>query len=113
MRYLFLIGAVALAGCATMERSPSQNYRFSGQEGTTAITGHIERGLTSQVLHVYFDGKEVVTGELDYRMTGDIVGKEWAGKAVSASCSSKSNQYSLDVRCMVFHGNERTVTLTF
>jgi len=120
MRYIpICLTVLSLAGCATVKHyeSPSQAFRFEGDSKTTTITGRVDHKYGWKYefqLHVFFDGQKVLEGPLDEHANGDVIGQEWKGKKVSASCSTRKVSSSWnETRCMVFHGNERTVTLTF
>lgn len=121
------LGAIILGGlmvgCATTHnfQSPVQSYRPYGAESniTITITGDLKQtfggmGEASHLLKIYFDGTEVLSGSLNQHVSGDLVGSKWDGKQVSTSCSTRpvSKDWA-ETRCMVFIGDERTVTLTF
>jgi len=118
---IFLVAAIALTGCAVNKthESAAQNYRLQGAENAIAITGKLDQKrvldvVTESVFHIYFDGTEQITGSLDRNLGGEFTGMQYNGKPTSAACSSKkTGETTAEVRCMVFIGNERTVTLTF
>lgn len=125
LKILVLALVVGLVGCASkgevMQRSvsPGQSYRLAGNDNAISIDGNIEIissgafGSNTNQLNVYFDKRKVILGNLSADYSGEVNGN-WAGKNVSASCTSKlRHDKGYDVRCMVFIENERTVTLTF
>lgn len=112
---LFLIAlTLTLAGCATKSVSPAQMYRFEGDSNGTQIQGAIRQTLTETRFGVAFDGQTVINGYLPSDFNGEVTGSSWKGKPVSAVCNAKkSGNYTQYVNCIIFVGNERTVTLTF
>lgn len=124
---LSILAALMLSSCATTsgvthrDVSPVQTYRFEGDKDSTPIAGWVERignswEYKAALLTVQIGNDRVIENQplnkLDY--TGDVVGGLYHGKQVSASCNSKRTTKDwLDVRCLIFVGNERTVTLTF
>lgn len=114
---------LALAGCAPgivkSDFSPSQYWRPADSADSVKIEGAIAKVSdgwvsTSHALYVRFNGDVILRGHLRPDLSGDVSGGIWNGKPVSASCSSRrQNERTIDVACMVFVGNERTVTLSF
>lgn len=116
MKKLIVLASILATGCATTHvyDSPPQSYRPSGQDKSVSVTGRMEQLSGESVLHVFFDGDEVLTGKLNRNATGEIIGQAWHDAQISASCTTRpvSRDWA-ETRCMIFHGNERTATLTF
>lgn len=131
MKKLFipLLFAGLLSACASTPQtsllsrdvSPVQPYRLKGEEKPINIGGYLERikkseSLSYSIFHkliVRIDNEEALTGYLDGHYFGEITGK-WHDKNVSASCTGKPVSADVvNVNCMIFVDNERTVTLTF
>ena len=111
--------AAAVAGCAHYQTTAApQNYRFAGNDKPVEITGFADSkekfdGMETNVT-ISFDGQPMIAGKLDRGYNGELKGQDYNGKPTSASCTGRqSGYYNVEVRCMVFVGNERTVTLTF
>jgi hypothetical protein len=114
MRFFMIALALTLAGCATKSVSPSQMYRFEGESNGTQIQGVIRQTMTETKFAVIFDGQAVINGFLPSDFNGEVKGETWKGKQVSAVCNGTKSGYKTQfVNCMIFVGNERTVTLTF
>lgn len=121
---IILIFLVVLPGCAStgdlLERnvSPAQTYRPKGSDEAVTISGQLDRTYASlgkeyKHLQVSFNGVLAIDGFLGDGFFGDITGT-WLEKPVSASCTGRqASDTWVDVRCIVFIENERTVTLTF
>lgn len=116
---LLLIATLAISGCVTRRvyESPVQHYRPAGAEQPITITGRMlqENQFTTKTgLEVKFNETVVLRGFMPPNMTRDVTGDEYEGRIVSASCSSRQVTRSwIDVRCIIFHGNERVATLSF
>lgn len=120
-RLIALAAAAALAGCASgitkSTFAPSQNWRAA--DGTPVlIEGGIARvadGLSHvNALFVRFNGEIVLRGQIARDLSGEVSGGTWQGSPVLASCSSRPiSNTQRAAACMVFVGNERTVTLSF
>ena len=113
-----LLLALLISGCASTHLAAPQNYRTKGDDNAVQITGKIDKKellLSDEfIVSVFFNGFEQIKFKLDDSATGDGIGLPYQGKQTSSSCSSKRiNEHTLDVRCIVFIDNERTVTLTF
>lgn len=105
---------VGLSGCATQHQAAGQNYRFKGSDNAIEIQGKLNKTLTDSIVDITFNGESQIKVNLDYQYFGDASGLPYNGKPTNASCSGKrSSRYSVEVRCMVFVDNEKTVTLTF
>lgn len=114
MRLILIVLALTIAGCATKSVSPSQMYRFEGESNGTKIQGAVRQTMTETMMQVAFDDQRVLIGYLPNDFNGEVTGGNWRGKPVSAVCNGKkSGKYTQAVNCMIFVGNERTVTLTF
>lgn len=125
-----LIATIAITGCASkgdiLERniSPVQNYRLQNSDKPIEISGTLERVKAGfdyvnlsdtwhNQLKINIDGTPAIDGYLDARYFGEVTG-QWNNLPVSANCSGKpASKNWIDVRCIVFIENERTVTLTF
>jgi len=118
MKKLALLPLLLLSACATQHQAASQNYRPTGQASAVQITGELfkDYGLID-VKHsavIRFNGSDQIKVKLDRQFFGDGVGSAFNGQPTSANCSGRPvNRYTTEVRCMVFVGNEKTVTLTF
>lgn len=113
MRLFSVVAALTLTACSTGGLSPTQHYRFAGNDDATKIQGAIRSTLTQQQLAVFFDYERVILGNLDSNFNGELAG-QWKGKPVTAICNGRNSGRSTKaVDCMIFVGNERTVTLTF
>lgn len=113
-----LLLALLISGCASTHQSAPQNYRPKGDENSVQITGKMDKKEAfisdEYIVTVFFNGAEQIKFKLDDSATGDGNGLPYQGKRTSTSCSSKKlNEYAIEVRCIVFIDNERTVTLTF
>lgn len=113
-----LLLALLISGCASTHLSAPQNYRSKGDDNAVQITGKIDKKeafLSNEyIVTVFFNGLEQIKFKLDGSATGEGIGLPYQGKQTSTSCSSKRfNEYAIEVRCIVFIDNERTVTLTF
>lgn len=115
---------LALTGCATQNfvHSAPQNYRLKNSDTPLNITGKADVRQTygvitdtaSVAITISFDGEGVIFGQLDNTFNGDFKGRDYKGHSTSANCTSKPvSQTDIEVRCLVFVDNERTVTLTF
>lgn len=120
MKFLALALAALLTGCATIDRSPSQLTRLRDGQAVT-ITGSIgsnsEDGMISTLTHrrltVIINNDKAISAPINAsNYTGEFSGA-WKDKTVSALCSSEKRSNWIDVRCVIFIDNERTVTLTF
>lgn len=126
---LFLIGlALILASCTTVKTgtSASQNYRLQGENNPVSIHGLVNNKSTMRAfdtvadteVKIFFDGEQMIQGKLDQQLNGELIGQPYKGKPTSATCNSvltgqKSGQNLYRLSCLVFIGNEKTVTLTF
>lgn len=115
---------LALTGCATthnFEAAP-QSYRAKNLDNPIDITGKLivdhKKNLLSDdfkfAVTIYFDREGVIFGNLDRNLGGDFNGRDYKGHKTASTCTGKAvSQDAIEVRCMVFVDNERTVTLTF
>lgn len=99
-----------------------QAYRLKGAENTINITGKFDVKRTVNALSTDFDmnvqisidNDLYIAGKLDRHLSGEFTGKDYQGKKTSSSCTGKVvSKDAVEVRCIVFIDNERTVTLTF
>lgn len=106
---------VALSGCATQYQAAGQNYRLKGAENPVNIQGKINTSLVDKPFaEISFNGEKKINVPLDWQYYGEATGDLYEGKPTSATCSTtKRTSYNIEVRCMVFVDNEKTVTLTF
>lgn len=109
---------VGLTGCATQYQAASQNYRLKGENDTLEIKGELFNGnnpiKADNHVQIRFNGVDQIKVPVDRSYFGEANGEPYKGKQTSASCTGKkTSRYSVEVRCMVFVDNERTVTLTF
>lgn len=118
---LAALAALVLSGCGGLAvyESPTQSYRFKGEDRPVTITGAIDRDdkftSVTHSLKVRFNGEVAASGPLSSRGIGSVFGT-WRGHAVESICSrveGSSGDGSYTVNCIVVVDNERTVTLTF
>lgn len=128
MRYiLILLMAMNLAACLTTpevknrEVSPAQSYQFDGDHQPTRITGSLEKYGNDRAYHGAFltvnIGSERVIARKpvdSYHFSGVVGGGNFRDKKVIASCQgiAVTDRWT-EVRCTIFVGDERTVTLKF
>lgn len=108
----------AITGCVSMHDAAPQNYRFSGNDDPVNITGNMKNTMeafgTKHEVTIFINNTPYIRGILGDGLAADIAGQQYKGKSTSASCSGRqTSDYTAEVRCIVFVGNERTVTLTF
>jgi len=114
-----LLLALAISGCATQTfKAATQNYRIKGEDNATVINGAIFHQKQAfghdSGAGIYLDGILHIKVPLDQAFSGEATGMDYKGKSTAASCSgNRTSQATVEVRCMVFIDNERTVTLTF
>ena len=117
MKNLIIVGIMAaLTGCATQYQSAGQNYRLKGADNTINIEGKLNQSVfgTENSVEISFNGTKQITVPVDYKYFGEANGEPYNGKQTSASCTgNRKSSHNVEVRCMVFVDNERTVTLTF
>lgn len=118
MKKLSLVLIVLMSGCASQYQAASQNYRPRGTDNAVEISGELLQNKAlfnaDNVVKIKFNGAEQITLKLDNQLFGDGAGQAYDGKPTSASCTGRRvNRYTTDVRCIVFIGNEKTVTLSF
>lgn len=119
MKNVLLMAVLAsLFGCAAQYQAASQNYRLKGETDALEIKGEFFKGsnpLTADdYVQVRFNGMDQIKVPVDRYYSGEANGLPFNGKPTSASCTGKKiNRYNVEVRCMVFVDNEKTVTLTF
>lgn len=113
-----------LIGCAsqhTHEAAP-QNYRIKNTDKPISISGIVDVNEKSGVftdsaefdVTIKFEGQPQIIGKLDNALSGDFIGKDYNGQKTAATCNGKIvSQNAIEVRCIVFIDNEKTVTLTF
>ena len=125
MKKLIVLTAItALFGCATQhsyEAAP-QSYRAKNSDSVYNITGIADvsekygffTDSASVSITIKFDGEGVIFGNLDSALSGDFNGRDYKGHKTASTCTGKAtSQNTVEVRCMVFVDNERSVTLTF
>lgn len=123
-KLIVLTSLVSLFGCATthnFEAAP-QSYRAKNADNPIDITGKLIVGHKKNLLSddfkfsvtIYFDRESVIFGNLGRNLGGDFNGLDFKGHKTAMTCTGKVvSQDAIEVRCMVFVDNERTVTLTF
>jgi hypothetical protein len=115
---IFLICSTALLGCATQGKiteqktTPEQYYRVSGYEKALVIKGTLEKianpdAQINQVLKVYIND-QLAINEVLVNDDDELRGR-WKKHKVSAACYRDTRSE----RCLIYVGNERTVTLSF
>jgi len=123
MRYLMIL-LVFLSACTTMHKfdAAPQSYRLKGEDKPLEITGTFDVKRSVKAISTEFDMKVSIFidnnlhifGSLDRHLSGEFKGSDYQGKKTSASCTGKPvTKDAVEVRCIVFIDNERTVTLTF
>lgn len=113
-RITALLLALTVTGCASTYHAAPQAYRAKGQDNQIIITGKADSSLTENKVHLYFDGLEQISGELDRHYNAELTGKPYNGKNTSATCTgTRKTSAWVEVRCIVFIENERAATLTF
>jgi len=110
--------ALSLIGCASTHNAASQNYRLKDKAENITITGKIDKKIsfpnTEYDLTVFFNNAPQITAALDENITGEAEGLPFEGKKTSVNCYSKRvDRNNVNVYCMVFLDNEKTVTLQF
>jgi hypothetical protein len=115
---IFLLGSIALLGCATQgkvteqKHTPEQYYRVSGYEKALVIKGTLEKVVeknaqVNQVLKVYINDQLAINDMLTN--DEDEIKGRWQKRSISAACYRDTRGQ----RCLIYVGNERTVTLSF
>lgn len=128
MKYIFiLLGSLILTACISnpevknREVAPAQSYQFEGEEASTKISGELEKYGNDWAYHgayltVKIGDKQVIARKpVDkYNFSGVVAGDEYHDKKVHASCNgfAVTDRWT-DVQCIIFVGNEQTVTLIF
>lgn len=119
---LALIAAISISGCASTQtyKAPSQNYRLKGHESATVINGAIfankkhDFDTPKLTAGIYINGDLYIEVSLDRTGSGQATGGLFEGKTTEATCHSKPVAKGIvNIDCMVFIDNEKTVTLTF
>lgn len=118
MKKTTLLTALMLTACATQYQAAGQNYRPAGNEKQIQITGQLLQKYnafsTEHQATIYFNGSPQITIPLDSKYFGEATGQPLNGKTTSADCTGKrTSKTNVEIRCMVFIDNEKTVTLTF
>lgn len=119
MQKTALILALALAGCATQAfQAAPQNYRLKGAGKPVEIKGLVlfDRKAFGHesAAAIYINNIMHIKVPLDQGFNGEATGMDYEEQSTAASCTGKrTSQATVEVRCMVFIDNERTVTLTF
>lgn len=118
MKKISLLIALTLTACATQYQAAGQNYRPAGNEKQIEITGQLFQKYnafsTDHQAIINFNGSPQITIPLDNKYFGDATGQAFNGKTTSANCTGKrTSKTNVEIRCMVFIDNEKTVTLTF
>jgi hypothetical protein len=128
MKYIFLLlMSLALPACVTnpevknSEVSPAQHYQFEGDDASTRITGVLEKYGNDWAYHGAYltvkigNEKVIARKPVDkYNFSGEVAGGVYRDKKVSASCNgfAVTDRWT-DVHCVIFVGNQQTVTLVF
>lgn len=128
MKNIFiLLMSLTLAACITnpevktREVAPAQSYQFKGEDAATHISGVLEKYGNDWAYHGAFltvkigDEQVIARKPVDkYNFSGVVAGGEYHDKKVHASCNgfAVTDRWT-DVQCIIFVGNEQTVTLTF
>ncbi len=117
-KILIFLASMLILGCASkgnvVERkaSPEQYYLILGFPKALVISGHLDRvaigNQTKRVLSVYINNQVAIEDTL--AQDEDELKGRWNNKKVSATCYRSTNK---NMRCLVYVGNERTVTLSF
>lgn len=119
-KYLIFLVSLLIIGCASkghlVERkvTPEQYYRIWGLSKALVISGSLDKMAIEsgkrheRVLKVYINN-EVAINRILEKDDDELKGR-WNNKKVSASCYRSSAK---NLRCLVYVGNERTVTLSF
>lgn len=122
---IILAFASITAACTTMKQhqAAGQPYRMAGDDKPIQITGSMETKHTEAVVYesiagtvkIDFDGLTMISGTVPMRDQAELFGQDYKGRKTSAICTSKTSleRNVFETRCIVFIGNERTVTLTF
>lgn len=118
MKKICLILPLFLAACATQYQAAGQNYRPRGSDQPVNITGQLFQKFnafsTDHRAEIRFNGSNQITIPLDNKYFGEADGLPWNGQQTSANCTGKrTSQTNIEIRCLVFIANEKTVTLTF
>lgn len=110
---------LALLGCATSQtkvleqkNTPEQNYRISGYEKALVIKGTLakiqeQNSQPQQMLKVYIND-ELALNDVLVNEEDELKGR-WHRHKISANCYKDTRGQ----RCLVYVGNQRTVTLSF
>lgn len=115
---IFLICSVLLLSCASQrivteqKNTPEQYYRVSGYEKALVIKGSLEKvternNQVNKVLKVYIND-QLAINDILVNDEDEIRGR-WKKHKVSAACYKNTHNQ----RCLIYVGNERTVTLSF
>ena len=120
---LFTIAtAIILTGCSSTQtyKAPTQNYRLKGQENAITINGAVfsskkhDLDIPKLGAGIYINGDLHIEVPLNNQGNGQATGKPFEGKTTEASCHGKPVAKGIiNIDCMVFIDNEKTVTLTF
>lgn len=119
-KIIYPLIALALIGCASQKvfKAATQNYRLKNSDSQIVINGAIfQTDKTLSKTHsvgIYFNGHIQIGVDLDNQLNGEASGNDFEGKKTSATCTGRQvTRNAIEVRCMVFIDNEKTVTLTF
>lgn len=118
-KILIFLASILIFGCASkghlVERkvSPEQYYRVWEYPKALVISGNLDRIAIGgdkhmRVLTVYINDQVAIEDTL--AQDEDELKGRWNNKKVSATCYRSSNK---KMRCLVYVGNQRTVTLSF
>lgn len=118
MKKMIVVLSSLMAGCASQYQAASQNYRPKNNNASVEIKGELLRKVgvfeADNRVNITFNGATQIDLKLDKSFFGEGAGKPYNDQTTSASCSGrKVSKYNVEIRCMVFIDNERTVTLTF
>lgn len=115
---ILLLCTFAVCGCASQTKiteqknTPEQYYRVTGYEKALVIKGSLEKianrnNQINQVLKVYINDQIAINDVLPN--DEDELKGRWQKHKVSAACYKDIRNQ----RCLIYVGNERTVTLSF
>jgi hypothetical protein len=111
---LLIIGCASKGSLVERKVTPDQYYRVWEYSKALVISGSLDfisiNNVTphKRVLRVYINDQVAIEDTL--KQDDDELKGRWNDKKISATCY-RSNAKNL--RCLVYVGNERTVTLSF
>lgn len=111
---LLIIGCASNGNLVERKVTPEQYYRIWGLSKALVISGSLDRMAVDngkqheRILKVYINNDMAINDTLE--KDDDELRGRWSNKKVSASCYRSSAK---NLRCLVYVGNERTVTLSF